>query len=54
MEYTEVFPACTVTRAMKKKLVKDETLLKDCNTETNDFELKDTFLVITFYMAMAT
>ena len=43
VENKEVFPACAVTRAMQKKIEKEETLLKDDGTKTSDFELKDTF-----------
>ena len=56
IENTEVFPACAVTRVMRKKLEEEGILLQDVYTETSDVELKDTFLLmstITFYMTMA-
>ena len=42
IENTEVFPACAITRVMRKKLEEEETLLQDANTQTSDVELKDT------------
>jgi len=56
LDNTDVFPVCAVTRATRKKLEEEETLLQDVYTETSDVELKDTFLLmstITFYMTMA-
>ena len=40
LKYTEVFPACVVTRSMRQKLREEGTLLQDGRTETCDVELK--------------
>ena len=40
LKYTEVFPACVLTTAMRQKLGEEETLLQDGSTERSDVELK--------------